>query len=361
MKIGILTYHRSENYGAVLQALALNKAVRRLGFKPVFVDYQHPRHKELYSLFSWSKFEKFSLYQKLKYLLVFLFTYTRKLRRKSYFQRFFNQYFETDNLGSIADHYDIVIYGSDQIWRKQNIIGVDGFLDIYFGSDAISVKKKIAYAASMGVIRLGNDDYDFLKSSFSNFNAISVREDDLKELVTKTTGIVPAHVVDPVFLLDKEEWKGIASPLLLNEKYILFYCLGESQEASRAVDRLRRETGFEVVEINGRIITRESRSQRWNVVGPSEFLSLVMYAEIVITSSFHGLSFSLLFNKSFFVFIVESPRRIESMLKDLGLESRIMKDAEEVDLMEKIEWPLVNKKMENRKKMSMGYLIKELK
>src|SRR5690554_1640541 len=124
MKIGILTYHRSENYGAVLQALALNKAVRRLGFKPVFVDYQHPRHKELYSLFSWSKFEKFSLYQKLKYLLVFLFTYTRKLRRKSYFQRFFNQYFETDNLGSIADHYDIVIYGSDQIWRKQNIIGV---------------------------------------------------------------------------------------------------------------------------------------------------------------------------------------------------------------------------------------------
>lgn len=361
MKIGILTYHRSENYGAVLQALALNKAVHSMGLNSVFVDYQHSKHKELYKLFSWAKFKKLSAFHKLKYLLVFLLSYSRKLRRKRNFQLFFNKYFDEDSLGSIVDRYDIVIYGSDQIWRKQNILGINGFLDIYFGSDAISAGKKISYAASMGEIRLENEDFDFLESAFSNFSAISVREDDLKELVTKTTGIVPAHVVDPVFLLDREDWKEIASPRLLKQKYILFYCLGVSQEATRAVERLSRETGLEVVELNGRIIAKASRSQRWNVVGPSDFLSLLFFAEIVVTSSFHGLCFSVLFNKNFFAFPINNPRRIESMLIGLGLESRIIREAEEVDLKATIDWAIVNKKMERKKEMSMDYLKKEMK
>lgn len=361
MNVGILTYHRSENYGAILQALALAKAVRSLGLNPVFIDYQHPDHKELYALFSCTKYKKLTVFQKLKYVFVFLLTYRRKLRRKRNFQLFFNRYVAEGELGSVSASYDIVIYGSDQIWRKQSIIGIDGFLDIYFGSNVISAKKRISYAASMGDIRLERGDVEFLESAFSNFNAISVREDDLKELVTNSTGIVPAHVVDPVFLLEKEEWKEIASPRLLKQKYILFYCLGVSQEATRAVERLSRETGLEVVELNGRIIARASRSQRWNVVGPSDFLSLLFFAEIVVTSSFHGLCFSVLFNKNFFAFPIKNPRRIESMLIDLGLESRIIREAEEVDLKATIDWPLVNKKMERKKEMSMDYLKKEMK
>lgn len=361
MNVGILTYHRSENYGAILQALALAKAVRSLGLNPVFIDYQHPDHKELYALFSCTKYKKLTVFQKLKYVFVFLLTYRRKLRRKRNFQLFFNRYIAEGELGSVSASYDIVIYGSDQIWRKQSIIGIDGFLDIYFGSNVISAKKRISYAASMGDIRLERGDVEFLESAFSNFNAISVREDDLRELVAKTSGVVPTHVLDPVFLLEKEEWKEIASPRLLKKKYILFYCLGDSKEASRAVERLRRETGFEVVELNGRIITRESRSQQWNVVGPSEFLSLLMYAEIVVTSSFHGLCFSLLFNKDFFAIPINNPRRIESMLVDFGLERRIIRNAKELDQNDIIEWPLVDNYFKGKKRMSLEYLMNELK
>jgi len=359
MKIGILTYHRSENYGAVLQAFALKEALQKIGFKPVFIDYQHQSHSEMYALFSKSKFFEKSFFNKVKYFISFLLSLRRKLCRKKNFQEFFNQYINESGLGSVDNLYDIVIYGSDQIWRKQDIIGINGFLETYFGSDTISAKKKISYAASMGEIRIEGNDLDFLKSTLSNFHAISVREDDLKELVEEKVGLSATHVVDPVFLLDEVEWQMITSPRLIKEKYILFYHLGYNAEAVKAVVKLKKQTQYKVVELNGKIITRDTRAQRWNMVGPSGFLSLLRHAEFVITSSFHGICFSLLYNKNFYVFLTNNSRRIESMLLDFNLTSRIVKTATEVDMHDSINWKEVSSLIEKKKKSSLLFLMNE--
>jgi len=359
MKIGILTYHRSENYGAALQAYALKKALQKMAISPIFVDYQHIAHNEMYALFSKSKFYEKPFLEKIKYLLSTIYSCHRKYTRKKNFQVFFNHYIKGGGLGSVDDLYDTVIYGSDQIWRKQEIIGINSFLEIYFGSNAIAAKRKISYAASMGEIQIEENDLVFLKSSLSNFHAISVREDDLKELVEEKVGLSATHVVDPVFLLDEEGWQQITSPRLIESKYILFYHLGYNAEAVQAVKNLKEQTQYKVVELNGKIITRATKAQRWNVVGPSGFLSLLRHAEIVVTSSFHGICFSLLFNKTFYAFLTSNSRRIESILIDLDLQGRIVKTANEVSLEGSINWQSVNLKMKEKKNSSLLFLMKE--
>lgn len=230
MKIGILTYHRAENYGALLQAYGLKIYLSSLGHDVSFVDYWPEYHQKYHKILRMDKILYGSLKEKLVSIYNVLFWGMFRYRRRRNLQRFMHEHlgltqnplYSKDN--DIVKGYDCVVYGSDQIWRKQSQISDIGFNSWYFGSDNIITPVKIAYAASMGQILCSEDDNSYLIKYLGGFSHLSVREQDLKEKLN-TLGFHPELVCDPVFLLPKEEWRKIFSPQEYKEKYILVYNL----------------------------------------------------------------------------------------------------------------------------------------
>ena len=146
--------------------------------------------------------------------------------------------------------FDYVIYGSDQIWRKQNDISNVGYNWWYFGSNNIIASRKIAYAGSMGVIDVDEQEKIALKNHFKNFDFLSVREKDLRFFLN-TLGYDSQIVSDPVFLLSKEQWRSLKKKdLSKKDKYILFYNLLNKKESEILVSNIQEKTGLSVKEIN---------------------------------------------------------------------------------------------------------------
>ena len=210
MKIGILTYHRAENYGALLQAYAMKTYLRGLGHDVSFVDYWPKYHSDYFRLFPWHQLYNCSYLGKIilgvKLILWAIPRYIRKKKFQTFMQEKLNlpiipQYTDAD---SQTDNYDVVVYGSDQIWRKQNLAGV-GFDDWYFGSDNVISNKKVVYAGSMGTIDVSHQDNEYVQKMMKNFCSISVREKDLQTYLAGL-GVTASLVIDPVFLLSKEQY-----------------------------------------------------------------------------------------------------------------------------------------------------------
>ena len=159
MKIGILTFHRSRNYGALLQAKAMQDYLRSLGHDVSFVDYWPPYHAQMYETFSKDKFRELSLYRMLTYLVRFILTFSRNNKRQEKTQVYINNFFTI----SEDKKFDLVIYGSDQIWRKQHKKSCPGFNPIFWGEGFVDTSHKIAYAASMGKIEIDFYNQDDLQ------------------------------------------------------------------------------------------------------------------------------------------------------------------------------------------------------
>lgn len=180
MKIGILTYHRSHNYGALLQAIALRHVLTGLGHDAYFIDYWPEYHADMYKLFSSIEFHSYSLFGKIKYIVKTAILSRNKIKRIKSFNRFIDRFITPHSLPT-TESFDIIIYGSDQIWRKQPRIGYH-FNPVYFGDNQFEAKKHITYAASMGNIKdLSPADEETIQKWLRHFSFISVRETDLQK------------------------------------------------------------------------------------------------------------------------------------------------------------------------------------
>jgi polysaccharide pyruvyl transferase WcaK-like protein len=221
-----------------------------------------------------------------------------------------------------TEHFDVVVYGSDQIWRKQNMGGV-GFDDWYFGAANVQAEKKIVYAGSMGTVKTTTSDDEYVSRMMQNFQAISVREADLQSYLQKLH-IPSTLVVDPVFLLSKEQWNQVAAPRNDKEgKYILFYNLLNKVESVHFAERLSKETGLPIKEINKKMSFHHIGKRYISTASVPEFLRLVRDADYVVSNSFHGVAFSLIFQKQFFaVGMGEKANRVISLLSCLGIVQR---------------------------------------
>lgn len=333
MKIGILTYHRAENYGALLQAYALRTYLQKKGHDVSFVDYWPQYHVEHYRIFSLTKFRRLGIKGKVKYLLDLLFWGVPKLIRKSRLERFMHNYLQiTDNIKysddkDVTESYDLVVYGSDQIWRRQSINKND-FNPWYYGASNVVSKKKITYAASMGIIDTNEQDDEHIKEWLNNFDALSVREQDLKNYV-ESLGYKTQLVCDPTFLLSKDEWRKLYKPQKKG-KYILFYNLLNTTESVKFANDLSRSTGLPVKEINMKLSLKHFVSRRYIACASLEhFLQLLDGAEYVVSNSFHGVAMSIVFEKQFWAVGFESKAgRVVSLLNTIGLSDRFCKAAE---------------------------------
>lgn len=347
MKVGILTYHRAENYGALLQAYALMTYLKGLGHDVSFVDYWPEYHEDYFRVFPIKKFKEGKLPIKLYCLYLTLVWGWARNRRKRVFQGFIRDYlglgqaikYRTDR--DVCSEFDVVFYGSDQIWREQGLPGHKGRDYWYWGSDNV-LARKYAFAASMGASSWGSEEKPVLTDFLRSFSAISVRENSLKMLL-EDNEIEAVLVSDPVFLLNKTQWQALVKTSKTKsphpgKKYILFYNLLNSSESSRFAEELSSKTHCSIVEVTKAYGFDKLGKRYVHDASVQDFLSLIEQAEYVVSNSFHGVALSIIFEKQFFaVGMGNRSDRVRSLLYALHIESRYL-DEPVLDKINKIDY-----------------------
>ena len=326
MKIGVLTYHRAISYGAVLQAIATRTFLESRGNDVYFVDYFPNYHQAKYRLFDIKEIFRINIIRSILYIYDSIRSYSVRKKRLRVFKPFIKEYIEPHcNPFDKYFDYDVVIYGSDQIWRKQPGLGMR-FNPVYFGKGISPSAKKISYAASMGIINLNSNDESFLKQYLSNFSNIGVRESSLVTILGKL-GIVATHNIDPTFLLSSTQWDELLQiKRIINEDYILYYKVAQGIDESK-LEEFCSHKKLKLIKIYS---YEYSNKSNYNP-NPAEFLSLVKYASFVFTTSFHGLAFSLIYKKQFIVSCKVNSERITSLLDSINLRSRFVEPGDEFE------------------------------
>ncbi len=366
MKIGILTFHYAHNYGAMLQAYALCTKLRFLGYDAKIIDY---RLEAIY--ISYEKVSFFRLYRfhcrkngRLKALLKavkYFKGHWLKDEKWGCFEDFLtNTLVKTDRVYDVEAinrlGLDAVICGSDQIWNDKLTDGV--FAPVYFCDKLNPDIRRISYAASNGGSGVADDKVDLFKQLCANFNRISVREEGLSSFM-KGIGIPNTLVLDPIFLLDKVEWGKVAvAPV--EADYVLTYSFSESPgffDFALSVARFYKKKLVCFV-YNRRKELPEEVIQYTNG-GPMEFLGYFKNAAFVVTNSFHGTAFSVLFQKQFLnIPPLKGRERTDSLLQSLQLTDRIVEDGQRVRLDElaTVDYRPVMEILEQRKSDSIDFL-----
>jgi len=359
MKIGIVTYHRTLNYGAVMQALATRFVLEEMGHEVYYVDYWPDYHKEMYALFPQKRFKKFNILQKAKFLLLLFIHYKSKKRRINNFEAFFKEHIYP-YCRPVDEYFDVVIYGSDQIWRKQNSLG--GYNPVYFGKNSFNTMHHISYAASMGVLPDNDSDKEKVKELVSHLEKISVREEGLRQLLLSIGYSDVTLSLDPTLLLNSEQWdKHLPTKAYTGEKYVLVYVFGNTPFDLREIKKFAKEKGLKTFILRGYARTKESATNITNV-GPLEFIRFIKNAEYIFSASFHGLAFSIIYGKQFFTSFNSNAGRAESLLNLLGIKGRLLPPQSSIpDDVNPIDYTIVRGKLKVLQEGSMKFLTEILK
>lgn len=360
MRIGTLTYHRADNYGAVLQAYALFKYLQNLGHEVEIIDYWPHYHASVYRLWCWNSIYYRSLGKKgkLLYLLHFPMQLWRNNIRKSNFDIFRNHYL---NIAAQNHHYDAVFYGSDIIWNKWKFNTLhNGFDDVYWGGGDIKSNHKFSYAPSMGNVIDTEDARKQCQKFLAQFSNISVRERALKEKLEEWGYKKIQLVMDPTLLLSEKQWSNIGRERNTKKDYILCYNLECSGVINQLAQVVSDEKQLECVYLTGRI-SQVKRKNILDTVGPIEFLELFKNASYVLTSSFHGCVFSLIFKKQFCFHSNVQTDRIISLLHSCNLDNRFIDTIDTERLFEPIDYKNVEKSLSEMINNSKQYISACLK
>jgi hypothetical protein len=342
LKVGIITIQKSSNYGACLQCYALYKYIESLGYDCEIIDLHRPgvKHQEYRSSkrFSPSRYSiKKSIIERLKKWCGkdIEQKYPRSAIRMDKIHDFNNRlkysrpYEGPDDLYANPPEYDIYISGSDQLWNPT----MNYCLEPYFLTFAPKGSKKISFATSIGVSNLLEREKQSYREWLSDYTAISVREKTAQTLLASFVDNHVEQVLDPSFLLSKDEWLDISIPPKISKPYILLFTLEYSENLLEYAKELKEESDLELVYLCWRqptdsfgnyIVEREA--------GIEEFLGYIRGASLVITNSFHGTAFSLILEtNNFIVYVGKSKRssRIVDMLAKFSLSDHIIEKLEQ--------------------------------
>lgn len=331
MKIGILTYHRSHNYGALLQAIGLRKYLEEKGHKAYFIDYWPDYHRKMYVHIPSLHTSGLSVRGRISGLVQDLLLYPLRHRRIDTFSRFIDRNIAPHCLPS-SDTFDCIICGSDQIWRRQKALG-GRYNPVYFGGGETKAGRRISYAGSMGSVSIPEEDKETLKSLFSNFQAISVREGRLAAALAEKDIVKTAEVVvDPTILLGAERWKEMIAgkSSLVKGRYALYYKLMYDSFDEDKIKEFADSKGLKLVMLEGNVRREDWLNGSITDADPLEMLRLIADAEFVFTSSYHGLVFSLLFRRQMVCAFKENKDRARSLLSSLGIPERLIEKGQRI-------------------------------
>lgn len=351
-KIFILTFQEPENknFGAILQAFAVQKLTKSLNKNTSLIDYRLKKRSVLGKIRTKIEGNGFIEFHD-KFLIKTIKITSQKL------------------LKSLNQEADIFIVGSDQVWRKA-IVDIAGF-NFYFDFVDDS-KKKIAYAASFGVDYWEGDEKltEEIKPLIQRFDHISVREESGINICKNTFGIDNVVcVLDPTLMIDREDYQLILDDWQdkshLKKKYIAHMLLDDTEQLRNGSKKIADYLGAEINYIKGKSFKILGKTiTLYNKV--SQWLTYLKDAELVVTDSFHCAVFSIIFHKKFVV--VANPARgiarLETLLGKVGLEDRFFTNIEDVlksgVLDREIDYQEVDKKLEIHRKYSMDFIKKSL-
>lgn len=347
-KVYTITFHRANNYGAMLQAYALQEVLKER-YNTRIIDYDcSPVYNDYKLIFQKSPYFVEFMKKNLKCLIKFPFYYPRyrnfnAFRKKMFITKKYNSLVELKNDPPLADAY---VCGSDQIWNPKITNGFDEAFFLKFGNKDV---KRISYAASIGNISIIEEDEDKFFNNLSEFDKISVREEDFNNIINSKFKKKSKLVLDPTLLLTKQQWlKFYKKNSSVKEKYIFAYSVGNANENYyNAVNKIAELTGYLIVffDRNDKDNKFKFKKKSYYSAGPAEFITLLSNSEFVVTTSFHGLALSLILNKKFTICLSSYPSRIISLLKIVNLSARICTNEQDLSSIynSDIDWNRVNK------------------
>lgn len=366
-RYGIISYNiycNFTNYGSALQSWALSQAINSIpNCHAVLVDYcpnvladknpldpyknmwdqdeESRRMCELTMPAIKENYYKFDTFYKTKF---------DKTARK-YTSENFEDVVVDNNLHGF-------VCGSDTIFCIDEFKGFD---DGYYANyPCMKNGYSVSYAASFGDAHFTDETFKILREKLQNFKALALRESFLIDYIKSVVAVPVKKVVDPTLLLTSKEYDTIAIPNRLEkEKYLLLYARRYNKKMEEYADKLAKKNGWKVVEISLRA-TNSDRHRMFYEAGVEEFLSLIKYAECVVTNSFHGLIFSVHYKVPFYVFSREQcDSKIEEVLELFNLKERLMYTGEErID--NEINWTDVRNRIIKARNESLEFLKMEL-
>lgn len=358
MKIGIITFHWATNYGAVLQAFALQTYLKDLGFDTQIINYiPFTGKKSLFKCFRTKRPWMISIN-------ILEFIKEKKIEgfRKENLIRS-EKYSSYENLKSSPPRYDVYICGSDQIWNPNfTKLGEGKLTTSYFLDFGNKETKRLAYAVSFGCEKYPEEVLDLVIPCISKIDATSVREKSGRDIMNQA-GITDVSLMpDPTLLLSAEVYKKIAKThFSTTDNACFFYTLHTGQ------DFLKRLKTALSIKLGCRVI--DTRSPVHATIGIETWLGMIKSSQFVVTNSYHGMIFSILFHKPFIAVLVKGRKvgmndRILTLLDNIGLSDRILDGFDEKKIEEviarKIDWPTVENRIKTLRESADRFFKRHL-
>lgn len=318
MKVGIITFHRAHNYGAVLQCYALQEVLKRMGHDVYVIDYRQPATEETYKICSVERIRE--LLSHPRALQGYLRRIFQRVECGKKFQSFRESFFCLSNpcyTSQDIPSMDVYITGSDQLWNVQITRGVD---EVFFGRFVRpkgSLLLSYALSGSLKVLDALSDTR--LLQYASSYSVLSFREQALADSVAKRTSLPVRVDIDPTLLAERNLWDKMVNNRFENDRYVLLYQVRRPKNDARLLNRkakmLAKRMGCKVIDLTD-----------MTTYSPPEFVSLFKYAQCVITSSFHATVFALIFERPLYSVLLRDGHddRCANLLRTLGAEKLLV-------------------------------------
>ncbi len=365
MKIKIITCHDVYNNGASLQAYALQTFLESYGHNVEIINYK-PQYLSNHFKLLYVDNPKWrtNIIKKIIYLICKFPMKMLSLKKKNAFDKFRFKY-----LNVTADTYktnkelkgntpiaDIYIAGSDQIWNTRFPNGRDAAFYLDFAPES---SRRISYAASFATDSIDAKYSSFIKEKLAYLDAVSVREHSAVEIVREHGVYAAEWVCDPVFLINTIDWEPLVAENKSNDKYILVYDFDSNSVIESIAKNLSIKNNWKIYAVNKKLSYADKNHP---YAGPSEFLALIKNAEYVISNSFHGSAFSIIFRRNFLVIprVEAINTRMKSLLSLAGIDDRLVTHLAEVPTTE-IDYHQVDMNFNAFIENSKEYLLNNIK
>lgn len=362
--IGILTYHTGFNYGASLQAYALQTVIKNMGYSCEIINFETESFLASREMFS-RKPRRVKEFLKIVTRLPY---YTVLKRRQRLFDDYTQECLQMSSLYRTeqdvikhAEEYECIVCGSDQIWNLSENAGPAANKLFYLNFPKL--QRRVSYAASFGkwVNDIGDLENELLPL-LREFDYISVREDSGKKYL-ESKGINCKLTLDPTVLLNKEDYNSICAERQIEYPYVLLFSWLCGDEVIKAAKKVAKELHLPLFSLTPPPRTIGTGIKRKLDVGPREFLSMIKYAEFVITDSFHGTAFSTTFEKAYISVVTNgsADTRMSSLLSQLGLQDHLVgADNIDIEAMQKTDFSKVRQAKDELRKVSFSFLTEAL-
>lgn len=347
-KVGILTFHRADNFGAALQCYALQEVLKSLGNDVEIINYKQPYIEKIYNPIT----TLCKVLKKPHWWMGYLYRVgpnelKRYIKFKSFRRRYFNTGTAFNDNKNIPDKYHTIIIGSDQVWALRCTNGID---EIFFGEFPHNNSKVVGYGISGNILSLEEIGNERLKTYCRNFDKISFREEGFKGYIKENIGVEGDLVLDPTLLLDKNKWGKITNNVGHPGNYILTYILQYGENWSRIneyISHFAKKTDCKVINI-------------FDVAhSPTEFLGWVKNAKYIITTSFHATIFSIIFEKQFYAIKTNNgyDARYTNLLTKLNIADRAIELEDLINIKTiTTDYNSIKERLDELKKKSLNYL-----